>query len=97
LLSPTCTGIFENISAIPNYRTRCYANCFEPFNSGLLMTARTLAYTERRDSDRRSNRSLVARKIMSGIMEVMTTGKFPHLPVVEDGQLVGIVSIGDES
>jgi hypothetical protein len=95
LLSPTCTGIFENISAIPNYRTRCYANCFEPFNSGLLMTARTLAYTERRDSDRRSNRSLVARKIMSGIMEVMTTGKFPHLQVVEDGQLVGIVSIGD--
>ena len=61
------------------------------------MTARTLAYTERRDSDRRSNRSLVARKIMSGIMEVMTTGKFPHLPVVEDGQLVGIVSIVDES
>ena len=25
------------------------------------------------------------------------TGKFPHLPVVEDGQLVGIVLIGDES
>jgi signal-transduction protein with cAMP-binding, CBS, and nucleotidyltransferase domain len=32
---------------------------------------------------------------MSGIMKVMTTGKFPHLQVVEDGQLVGIVSIGD--
>ena len=28
-------------------------------------------------------------------MEVMTTGKFPHLQVMEDGQLVGIVSIGD--
>ena len=28
-------------------------------------------------------------------MEVMTAGKFRHLPVVEDGQLVGIVSIGD--
>ena len=24
-----------------------------------------------------------------------TAGKFRHLPVVEDGQLVGIVSIGD--
>ncbi|MGE0749802.1 MAG: CBS domain-containing protein [Variibacter sp.] len=29
------------------------------------------------------------------IMERMTTGKFRHLPVVEDGHLVGIVSIGD--
>lgn len=29
------------------------------------------------------------------IMEQMTAGKFRHLPVVEDGRLVGIVSIGD--
>jgi CBS domain-containing protein len=28
-------------------------------------------------------------------MEVMTQGKFRHLPVVENGRLVGIVSIGD--
>lgn len=28
-------------------------------------------------------------------MELMTAGKFRHLPVVEEGQLVGIVSIGD--
>jgi CBS domain-containing protein len=28
-------------------------------------------------------------------MELMTAGKFRHLPVVEQAQLVGIVSIGD--
>jgi CBS domain-containing protein len=32
---------------------------------------------------------------VSGIMEMMTAGKFRHLPVVEDGRLVGIISIGD--
>jgi CBS domain-containing protein len=29
------------------------------------------------------------------LMEVMTQGRFRHVPVVEDGALVGIVSIGD--
>ena len=28
-------------------------------------------------------------------MEVMTNNRFRHLPVVEDGKLLGIVSIGD--
>ena len=28
-------------------------------------------------------------------MERMTTGKFRHLPVVEKGKLVGLISIGD--
>jgi CBS domain-containing protein len=32
---------------------------------------------------------------MSSIMELMTGGKFRHLPVVEEGHLIGIVSIGD--
>jgi len=29
------------------------------------------------------------------LMETMTQGRFRHVPVVEDGRLVGIVSIGD--
>jgi CBS domain-containing protein len=29
------------------------------------------------------------------VMELMTAGRFRHLPVVEDGRLTGIVSIGD--
>jgi len=29
------------------------------------------------------------------LMELMTTGRFRHVPVVEGGQLLGIVSIGD--
>jgi CBS domain-containing protein len=29
------------------------------------------------------------------LMERMTTGKFRHVPVIEDGRLAGMVSIGD--
>jgi CBS domain-containing protein len=29
------------------------------------------------------------------MMELMTQGRFRHVPVIEDGSLVGIVSIGD--
>ena len=32
---------------------------------------------------------------VSEIMETMTRGKFRHLPVVEDGVVVGLISIGD--
>jgi CBS domain-containing protein len=32
---------------------------------------------------------------VSALMEQMTTGKFRHVPVVEQERLVGIVSIGD--
>lgn len=32
---------------------------------------------------------------VSEIMETMTRGKFRHVPVVEDGRVVGLISIGD--
>jgi CBS domain-containing protein len=35
------------------------------------------------------------REPISSIMERMTDGKFRHVPVVDQGRLVGIVSIGD--
>ena len=46
---------------------------------------------------------VMTRKVMTctaadticSVMERMTAGKFRHLPVVEQGRLVGIVSIGD--
>ena len=32
---------------------------------------------------------------VNDVMETMTEGRFRHLPVVEDGKLLGLVSIGD--
>jgi CBS domain-containing protein len=32
---------------------------------------------------------------VAAIMEMMTSGKFRHLPVVEEGKVVGLISIGD--
>jgi len=33
--------------------------------------------------------------LVASIMERMTAGKFRHVPVVRDGKLVGLISIGD--
>jgi len=33
--------------------------------------------------------------IAVGVLRTMTEGRFRHLPVVEDGKLVGLISIGD--
>ncbi|MFC7396554.1 CBS domain-containing protein [Chelatococcus sp. GCM10030263] len=33
--------------------------------------------------------------LVNDVMEIMTLGKFRHVPVVEDEVLVGIISIGD--
>jgi len=35
------------------------------------------------------------RETIGSIMERMTVGKFRHMPVVDQGRLVGVVSIGD--
>ena len=32
---------------------------------------------------------------VSSVMETMTNGKFRHLPVLEEGKVVGLISIGD--
>ena len=32
---------------------------------------------------------------IAGIMERMTAGKFRHMPVLKDGKLIGLISIGD--
>jgi CBS domain-containing protein len=39
--------------------------------------------------------SCSATNTIEEIMELMTKGRFRHLPVIEDDALVGIVSIGD--
>jgi CBS domain-containing protein len=47
--------------------------------------------------------AVMTRKVIScrpsdtvgAIMEMMTEGKFRHLPVVEEGRVVGLISIGD--
>ena len=36
-----------------------------------------------------------ASETVASIMERMTEGKFRHMPVVDQGQVVGVVSIGD--
>jgi CBS domain-containing protein len=33
--------------------------------------------------------------LIADVMEEMTNGRFRHMPVVEDGRLAGIISIGD--
>jgi CBS domain-containing protein len=55
------------------------------------------------DALRREIRSIMTSKVvtcqerdtMDAVMGRMTRGRFRHLPVVEDGRMVGVISIGD--
>jgi CBS domain-containing protein len=40
-------------------------------------------------------RTCTGQESVNDLMEIMTSGRFRHIPVVEDGRLTGIVSIGD--
>ena len=41
------------------------------------------------------SRSVPRMSSVASIMERMTAGKFRHMPVVADGKLTGLISIGD--
>jgi CBS domain-containing protein len=40
-------------------------------------------------------RTCTGQESVNDLMEIMTSGRFRHIPVVEEGRLTGIVSIGD--
>jgi CBS domain-containing protein len=43
----------------------------------------------------REVQTCVLQDTVADLMEIMTRGRFRHLPVVEAGKLIGIISIGD--
>ena len=43
----------------------------------------------------RDVRSCSCHDTIAKVMNIMTQGRFRHFPVVEDGKLVGLISIGD--
>lgn len=43
----------------------------------------------------RAVRTITRQTLVEEAMAIMTQGRFRHLPVIEDDQLVGIISIGD--
>ena len=43
----------------------------------------------------REVQTCVLQDTVADLMEIMTRGRFRHLPVVEDHKLIGIISIGD--
>ena len=61
------------------------------------LAARGPAALEERASDHMTREVVTcrSRSAITDVMAIMTDGKFRHVPVVEDGRLSGIVSIGD--
>ncbi|MSU89976.1 CBS domain-containing protein [Rhodobacteraceae bacterium 2CG4] len=59
--------------------------------------ARGIGIMEERVSDLMTTKVITASPADSAVqvLEKMTRGRFRHVPVVEDGQMIGVVSIGD--
>jgi CBS domain-containing protein len=43
----------------------------------------------------REVQTCILQDTVADLMEIMTRGRFRHLPVMEEGKLIGIISIGD--
>lgn len=63
---------------------------------------KTLAHSGAEALDRKVRDTMTSRLVTCGLndsvdqlMDMMTEGRFRHLPVVDDGKLVGVISIGD--
>ena len=61
----------------------------------VVLTGRTSQQTRVRDIMVDTVTTIGPDDTVAHCMQLMTDGRFRHLPVLEDGQVVGIVSIGD--
>lgn len=61
----------------------------------VVLTGRTSQQTRVRDIMVDTVTTIGPDETVPRCMQLMTDGRFRHLPVLEDGQVVGIVSIGD--
>ena len=63
---------------------------------------KTLAHSGAEALDRKVRDTMTSRLVTCGLndsvdqlMDMMTEGRFRHLPVMDEGKLVGVISIGD--
>jgi CBS domain-containing protein len=73
------TGIVSERDIVRELGRRGAASLSEPVES--LMTAKIVSCTRTEGTD--------------AVLGRMTDGRFRHMPVIEDGQMVGLISIGD--
>jgi CBS domain-containing protein len=73
------TGIISERDIVRELGRRGAACLGEPVES--LMTAKIISCTRTEGTD--------------AVLGRMTDGRFRHMPVIEDGQMVGLISIGD--
>ncbi len=75
----SATGIISERDIVRELGRRGAACLGEPVES--LMTAKIISCTRTEGTD--------------AVLGRMTDGRFRHMPVIEDGQMVGLISIGD--